>query len=244
MFVHHSFNMKKCIGAILFCISLTTQAQQMEAAGLTYLVQQPRVQSVKPPLLILLHGYGSNEHDLLSMANRLPGQFTIVAARAPITLTAGSYAWYRLNMSGGKTQYNGTEAEQARQQLLRFIETVRQTYNASSVVLMGFSQGAIMSYSLALTQPQKIKGIIALSGRILTDVDAHLASSNELQKLKIFIGHGTSDQVLPVANGEAAYVKCKQLQTQVTFKEYAMGHEISFPELRDIQQWIESVLLK
>ncbi|MES2560787.1 MAG: alpha/beta fold hydrolase [Bacteroidota bacterium] len=234
--------MKIHLAIILFIISLGTQAQQMEAAGLTYIMQKPRVQSVKPPLLIMLHGYGSNEQDLMGLVKYLPTHLLVVAARAPISLSAGSYAWYRMDLSSGKPVYDVKEAELARQTMLNFIDEVKTTYNASEVLLMGFSQGAIMSYSVALTQPQKIKGIVALSGRILTDIDAHLASPEELKKMNIFIGHGTSDQVLPFYNSEAAFLKCKNAGTNVVFKEYSMGHEISFAEVSDIQQWLKGVL--
>lgn len=234
--------MKILFSFILFLISLNTPAQQMDAAGLTYVVQKPRVQAVKAPLLILLHGFGSNEQDLMGLVKYLPPQFTFVAPRAPIALSNGSYAWYHLDLSAGKPVYDVKEAERARQMILSFIDELKIKYNASEVMLLGFSQGAIMSYSVALSQPQKVKGIVALSGRMLTEIDTYLAPSAELKKLKIFIGHGTSDQVLPFYNGEAAFLKCSNLGTQVVFKEYKMGHEISFPELTDIQQWFTTVL--
>lgn len=234
--------MKTHFAIILFLISLTTQAQQMEAAGLMYIVQKPRVQSVKAPLLIMLHGFGSNEQDLMGLEKHLPSQFTIIAVRAPIALSKGSYAWYHLDLSTGKPVYDAKEAEHARQMILSFIDELKITYNASEVLLLGFSQGAIMSYSLALAQPQKVKGIIALSGRMLSEIDEYLAPAEQLKKLKIFIGHGTSDQVLPFYNGEAAFLKCKNLGTQVVFKEYKMGHEISFAEVTDIQQWLKDTM--
>lgn len=234
--------MKQFFLLILFLITLTTQAQQMEAAGLTYLLQKPKVQSVKPPLLIMLHGFGSNEQDLMGLASYFPPQFMIVSARAPITLEAGSYAWYHLDLSHAKPVYDAAEAEKARLQILLFIDELKKKYDVSDVLLIGFSQGAIMSYSVALTQPQKVKGIIALSGRVLADIDTHLASTELLRTLHIFIGHGKNDQVLPFYNGEAAHLRCKNLGTQVIFKEYMMGHEISGVELTDIQKWITTIL--
>ena len=234
--------MKQLGLVILFLFSLTTKAQYMEAAGLTFLLHKPHAPSAKAPLLILLHGYGSNEQDLMGLADQLPQQYTIVSARAPITLSTGSYAWYHLDMSSGKTVYSAVEAEQSRQQLFRFIDELKQKYHASEVVLLGFSQGAIMSYSVALTQPQKVKGIVALSGRLLTDIEPHLASREKLQQLHVFIGHGKTDPVLPFTHGEAAYAKCKKLGTQVTFKEYPMRHEISSQELLDIQRWFQQFM--
>jgi phospholipase/carboxylesterase len=233
--------MKQLTTLILVLTTLTTQAQQMEAAGLTYLFQKPKIQSVKPTLLIMLHGFGSNEHDLMGLASYFPPQFTIVSARAPITLETGSYAWYHLDLSTGKPVYDKTEAESARQQILLFIDELKKKYDASEVLLVGFSQGAIMSYSVALTQPQKLKGIIALSGRVLSDIDTHLAPAEQLRNLYVFIGHGRNDQVLPFYNGEAANLRCKKLETKVTFKEYMMGHEISGAELTDIQKWITTI---
>jgi phospholipase/carboxylesterase len=213
------------------------QTQNTNDLALKYLVKEPSIKSAKLPVLILLHGIGSNEQDLFSMANQLPKQMLIISARAPYTLSQGSYAWYHMDLSTGKPIYSSEEAEKSRNLILQFIDQIKTKYKTEEIYLMGFSQGAIMSYSVALTSPEKVKGVVALSGRILTDIKPHIAPKSKLGKLQLFIGHGINDQVLPLYNGKAAALQCTNLNIPISYKEYQMTHEISREEFSDIMQW-------
>ena len=223
--------------------SVNAQSSKTDDMMLKYLVKEPSIKTAKLPVLILLHGFGSNEQDLFSMANQLPKQMLIISARAPYTLSQGSYAWFHVDLSTGKPIYNAEEAEKSRTVILKFIDQVKTKYHADEIYLMGFSQGAIMSYSIALTNPEKVKGIVALSGRILTDIKPLIASQNKLEKLPVFIGHGINDQTLPIFNGRAASKQCMDLHTLTTYKEYVMGHEISQEEFSDILDWFNKYFL-
>ena len=66
-------------------------------SDLQYIVREPKIASEKPPLLILLHGYGSNKEDLFSFAEELPDALLIVSLEAPLSIGNGSYAWYSIN---------------------------------------------------------------------------------------------------------------------------------------------------
>jgi len=217
--------------------SVNAQSTKTDDLVLKYLVKEPSIKTAKLPVLILLHGFGSNDQDLFSMANQLPKEMLIISARAPYTLSQGSYAWFHVDLSTGKPIYNSEEAEKSRNIILQFIDQIKTKYHAKDVYLMGFSQGAIMSYSVALTNPEKVNGIVALSGRILTDIKPLIANQSKLEKLPIFIGHGTNDQTLPIFNGKAASAQCTNLHIPITYKEYSMGHEISQQEFIDIIEW-------
>src|SRR5205085_4502698 len=108
---------------------------------LQYLVRKPKVASEKPPLIILLHGVGSNEEDLFSFAENLPGKFLVISARAPHVLSPGSYAWYHVDLSTGKRNINVEEAELTRKLLIRFIEDLKNelSFDENQVYLCGFS---------------------------------------------------------------------------------------------------------
>jgi len=107
------------------------------------------------------------------------------------------------------------------------------------VYLCGFSQGAIMSYSVGLTQPDKINGMAIMSGRLLEDVKPFIKDSAQLANLKVFVSHGNNDQVLGVhyATESVAYLKQKGLNP--TFKIYPDGHTISAAMLKDLVSWLE-----
>lgn len=215
--------------------------KQTDTINLQYLYQAPRLKSDKPPLLILLHGVGSNEQDLFALAAQLPGKYLIVSVRGPITLGPESYAWYQVDFSNGKPSINKEQAEKSRTTILEFIEQLKtkHQFDTTQVYLCGFSQGAIMSYSVALTQPNKIKGIAAMSGRLLEEVKPQIKDSAQLAHLKVFVSHGSNDQVLGVhyANESIAYLKQKGLQP--TFKTYPDGHTINAAMLKDLLEWLE-----
>ena len=207
---------------------------------LFYVHRAPSVASAKPPLLILLHGTGSNEQDLFSFANQLPGKFLIVSARAPYTISKGSYTWYELHFDNGKPIYSKEQAEQSRKTILAFIEQLKtkHDFDPAQVYLCGFSQGGIMSYSVALTQPDKIKGIAVMSGRLLEEVRTMTAAKEKLKPLSIFISHGTKDNVLTIQYAREAEAYIKQLGLTPLYKEYPEGHTVSREMFTDLFNWL------
>lgn len=206
---------------------------------LSYLVREPRSVIAKSPLIILLHGVGSNENDLFSFAGHLPAKFLVISARAPLIAGKDSYAWYQVDFSSGKPSYNKEQAEKSRNMIHQFIGQLKMKYriDETQIHLCGFSQGAIMAYYVGLTQPDKIKGIAAMSGRILDEVKPMIASGTDLHQLKIFISHGTNDQVLTVQYGRDAAAYLKKINLNPTYREYPAGHTITDAMFRDLVDW-------
>jgi phospholipase/carboxylesterase len=217
----------------------------MNQLSLTHLVRQPAVPSGgRPPLLILLHGVGSNEQDLMGLAPALDPRFLIVSARAPITLQPGSYAWFHIEFTPNGIMIQPDEAEASRVRLLKFVDELVETYGADPkrVYLMGFSQGTIMSLAASLTQPGKFAGVVGMSGRLLPEVEPMIAPDDQLKGLPLMIVHGTSDQVLPISYGRAVRDKLRKLPVELTYKEYSMPHSVSPESLNDVAAWLTSRL--
>ena len=212
---------------------------------LHYKVKHPKTESANTPLIILLHGVGSNENDLFSFANQLPGNFLIVSARAPFTIGQESYAWYEVDFSTGKPLINKTKAEQSRISIIAFIDALKEKYqfDEKQVYLCGFSQGGIMAYSVGLTRPDKIKGIAVMSGRLLDEVKPSIKKTEQLKQLNVFISHGTNDTVLGIhyATGSLAYLK--ELGITSTFNTYPEGHTISKEMFADLVNWLQKIVL-
>lgn len=210
---------------------------------LHYLYRLPKVKTLHPPVLILLHGVGSNENDLFSFAQIAPDNFLVISARAPYTLSAGSYAWYSVDFSAGKPVIDAAQAEKSRTELLRFLDQLKELhdFDPGKVFLCGFSQGAIMSYSVGLTQPDKIKGIAVLSGRLLDEVKPKISKTEQLKKLQVFIAHGEQDNVLGAHYAAEANLYLKQLGIIATTKLYNHGHTIDHGEIVDLMQWLKTV---
>src|SRR5712691_12567796 len=124
----------------------------METLSLVHLTRKPAVEGGAPPLLLLLHGVGSNEDDLFGLVPFLDQRFLIISARAPNTLGPESYGWFEVDFRPQGTVINAAQAEASRKLLISFINELVMTYGADAkqVYLMGFSQGTIMSASIVL----------------------------------------------------------------------------------------------
>jgi phospholipase/carboxylesterase len=208
--------------------------------SLKYL-EQANVESRNQPLVIFLHGYGSNEQDLFGIKDELPPQYTYLSVRAPMTLEEGSYQWFRKK---GEGAYNGEtdDLKTSRQVLLDFVAQAAKKYHTETdkVFLVGFSQGAIMSYEVALRHPEAVGGIAALSGRILPVLKSELKPDEKRQPLAIFIGHGTADKRLPYTDGTEADSLLQSLSLKPEFHAYeGVGHSISATEMQDLSAWLQ-----
>lgn len=208
--------------------------------SLHYLVRQPKIKTEKTPLVILMHGVGSNEQNMFSFTDALPDNFLVVSARGPLTLRPNSYAWFQAQIMPDRSIINEEQAENSRKEIIQFIEDLKnvEDFDEEQVYLMGFSQGGIMSYSVALTEPEKIKGIAVMSGRLLSEVKPLIVSDERLKKLNIFISHGTHDSVLKFgyATDAADYLHSKGLQPE--FHQYPEDHTINQQMLGDVVKWL------
>ncbi len=212
----------------------------MKKLPLVYLVRQPGVEADTPPLLLLLHGVGSNEHDLFGLAPFLDKRFLIISVRAPNTLGPGSYAWFEVNFTPQGPVIKPEQAVASHKMLITFLKEAITAYNADpkQVYLMGFSQGAIMSASIALIQPELVAGAVLMSGRIPPEIRTHIASHERLSGLPLLVVHGTADMVLPIRYGRDSRELLSSLPVQLTYHEYPMGHEVSQESLSDVTTWL------
>jgi len=212
--------------------------------SLAHLVHKPEIPSTNPPVLILLHGVGSNEQDLMGLAPELDPRFLIVSARAPITLGPGSFAWFHVQFAPTGFLINPAEAEESRKKVLQFVDEVVREYKADpkQVYLMGFSQGCIISLYAALTEPEKFAGVVGMSGRLLPDAVPNLASPDRLKHLQIIVVHGTEDQVIPIEYGRAIRDQLTPLPIKFGYKEYRMAHHVSQASMADISAWLKDRL--
>ena len=212
--------------------------------SLEYLVRLPAVPSTKPPVLILLHGYGANEQDLFSLASMLPEELLLVCARAPKTLGVGQYAWFDIDYSTGKPVGNMEQAEIARTKVKHFVDEIIEYFHAdtSRVFLGGFSQGAMLSFSVGLTFPGLLAGILPMSGRIVPEVQQKITKENAPKQLPVFLAHGTLDQVIPVRYAHDAREYLRELGVRTEYHEYPIAHTISSEEVVAVSNWLGKML--
>ncbi|MDB0615289.1 alpha/beta hydrolase-fold protein [Tenacibaculum dicentrarchi] len=211
---------------------------------LNYIVREPKQATTNPPLLILLHGYGSNEEDLFSFAQELPENMLIISAQAPYTMGGNAFAWYAINFDAVKGKFSDLEqAATSVTKIADFIDEIKSKYNTNpdKTFILGFSQGAILSYALSFNYPNKVQHVIALSGYI----DEKLIK-NQQENTKIttdyYISHGTVDQVIPVDWARKAPVFLNANNLKNDYSEYPVGHGVAPQNFYNFQKWIENRL--
>ncbi len=229
------------IQAIGFAQTLTVNTE------LIYKVNLPAKKSEKAPVIILLHGYGSNEDDLFAIARSFDGRFLTFSLRAPFVAEGQGYCWYTLDRSAEKhLKHVYKLVNESRAKILSFVSNACKTYKADStqVFLMGFSQGSIMAYDIALSKPEKVKGVIALSGKLLNETKKIKFDSLKVSNIKFFIGHGSMDNLIEIKEADEAAKFLKSKKNNVLYKTYEIPHSINGQELNDIKIWLKNNIEK
>ena len=195
----------------------------------------------QPPALLLLHGFGANEQDLIGLAPYLDPRFHIISARAPIDMGWGSFAWYRIDMlPDGNFHYDQEEALQSVYLIDKFIDEIIEAYDLDPqrLFLAGFSQGAIQSCALLMLNPKKIAGVVAMSGRWPDPVDAIRVPDERLTGKPVLAVHGLNDPVIQIGFARQLKKKFEALPVNFTYQEFPMAHNISAESLQLVRKWL------
>lgn len=207
-----------------------------------FYIKRPSVFMENAPLLIMLHGFGSDENDLFSFASELPEKLFIISVRAPITMQPFGNAWYAIHFEAPQGKWSDTDQAIASRDLVaNFIDEICAKYpvDPKNVTLLGFSQGTILSYAVSLTYPQKVKNIIALSGYI--DKNMIIQKENfEYSHLDFYCSHGSMDQVLPVEWARQSGPFLKSLNIKYQYSEYPVGHGVAPQNFYEFREWLKA----
>jgi phospholipase/carboxylesterase len=210
----------------------------MEASSLFYKVAPLGSNQAGPhPTLILLHGRGTDENDLLDLTSSFDPRLLVVSIRAPYRFPYGGYTWFDLNE---QSRVNFDQLIEGRDALIRCLDDVQQKHSVDlkRIFLFGFSMGAMMSLTVSLSHPDRFKGVIAHSGMLLKN-DKLKYRWNELDEISFFIAHGTHDPIVPVESSRQAYQKLMDANADVIYREYPIQHTISEESLSDAAIWLQ-----
>lgn len=198
----------------------------------------------RPPLLLLLHGVGSNEKHLFELAAQLDPRFVVLSLRAPIRWGPDSFAWFTVRFTGAGPSIVATELRASRDAVAQLIPAAIEAYGAdpARVYLLGFSQGAILSLTLALTEPHLLAGIVACAARIPPEVVPWAMPPAETAGLPVLWLHGRQDQVLPIDWAHRARPILEQQGIALTSREYDAPHTITPEMLADANAWLAQQL--
>lgn len=207
---------------------------------LYYVAKAPENATANAPAIILLHGYGSNENDLFELAPQMPNNYYVFSLRAPFKIGADQYQWYEIKRTSGNIEINFEQEEQSRKKLINFIDelVIKYKLNKSKIIVAGFSQGGILAEAIGLTAPEKVAGVACFSGRYLAELKPVIKSKTQLQNKKIFLAHGTQDQLITINVAEENYKALMALGLKVTYKKDNVGHSISGNLLKAFNLWL------
>lgn len=200
----------------------------------------PDVERARPdaghPVIILLHGRGATEDDLLGLSPSFDPRFLIIAVRAPLDFAYGGFTWYELQEIGTPEPAQFAESYD---RLIRFLDDVRTHYpvDPQKMALVGFSMGAVMAYAGALTEPEKIHSIVAHSG-YLPEHSGLVFRWNELRGKGFFVAHGVADPVIGVDFARRAKELLGRTEADLVYREYPISHSMSEESVMEFTQWL------
>ncbi|MBR8064144.1 phospholipase [Burkholderia ambifaria] len=193
--------------------------------------------------LLLLHGVGGNETNLLNLADTIDPRIEIAFVRGPLTFGPNQHAWFPVRFGPNGPEIDAARAEASRVQLIGLLRALRAPDAATDTpdvptVIAGFSQGGIMSASVALTSPADVAAFAVLCGRILPEIDPLIASRDALSRLHALVMHGRFDDKLPLAWADTADAKLTALGVAHDTRLYDTGHELTAPMAGDFSRWV------
>jgi len=194
------------------------------------------------PAILTLHGRGANAFDLLSLAPYLcGGRFLMICPQGPLETPIGGeavgYAWYPMSLGGPPDVQAMVESQRM---LRQFSDECLQRYpiDPKRFAILGFSQGGVMAYGLALSNPQRFAALAALSTWFSQELTDQLGIGKGAESLPILVQHGTKDPMIQVARAHDSVEQLRKLRAPLTFREYEMGHEIKPRSLADLSDWL------
>lgn len=215
----------------------TSSLRTLDNAALYHRVVPPR-EAVpgQSPALLMLHGRGANELDLLDLAEELDPRLLVVSARAPFQMGSG-YHWYQLLGIGEPEPQSFAHSRSA---LRRFIDEIIPGFdiNPACLFLLGFSQGGMMAGTITLTNPDLAAGTIILSGYLPLHAGLEI-DTEAVRGRAFFVAHGEQDDVLPIHYGREAKEFLERAGADLTYHEYAMRHSVGYEELTDLNSWLK-----
>jgi phospholipase/carboxylesterase len=207
--------------------------------NLKFVERAPRAPGLSRTL-VLLHGYGADEHDLLPLAHELDPRLRAVSLRAPISLGGAMRAWFNLSQDERGLSFDAAEVRAGMEAARAAVEEIAA--GSPKPILLGFSQGAGMALAVALTRPGLVAGVLSLSGVMRALDPADLPRPSSLKGFPVFAAHGEQDTLVPIELGRSVRDELVRLGVSVSWHEYPMGHMVVPQELEDARAWLQKLL--
>lgn len=186
-------------------------------------IYRQRLPSSPPPhpLILLLHGWTGDENVMWVFASRLPKSAWLAAPRGLFPALPGGYGWQPHRVGSWPAVDGFLPAVTALQAFLR-VENFPSA-DLDHIHLIGFSQGAALSFAFAHYYPQRVASIAALSGFMPSGMQPPFPFAH----IPVFWAHGTQDELVPIERARRAVQALQESQFQVDYCEHEVGHKLN-----------------
>ncbi len=215
--------------------------------NLTHTLYEP-AGSGPHPTLVALHGYGANANDLIALAPYLGGgTLQMICPQAPLAIPIGGgmsgFGWFPL--TGNGQLFDAAAITRAADQVREFLASAISRYpvDPRKLVLAGFSQGGVLAYLIALEDPTRFAGLVALSSWLPPPLVGMLGANDARRRLPTLVQHGAADEVINVARARQSVESLRELGVPLSYREHDMGHEISAASLAALAEWLDEKVL-
>jgi phospholipase/carboxylesterase len=200
------------------------------------------------PTILALHGWGASAHDLIGLAPFLyGGEALVLCPQGPVSFEAGpglrGHGWFPI--AAGRA-FDAAAFAKGAAELRAFLDAALERYpvDPRKLVALGFSQGGVMALELALAEPERFAGLVALSSWLPEPLAARVLRQEAHARLQTLVVHGTRDPMLPVERGRETRDRLLALGVPTTYREFEMQHEIRPEALRALVEWLDERVLR
>lgn len=214
---------------------MTNSMSEIQEVG-DWILRIRNPKSLRPSkLLLLLHGWTGNENSMWIFTPRIPDNYLVVSPRGMYPTSLGGYGWRGGEIDGWSKIYDFKEAIEA---LLDLIDSEIVSFvQVEKFSLMGFSQGAALSYAMTLMFPQRIDKLLGISG-FMPDGAEDYVDRGELQGKTAFVAHGRMDEMVPIQKARRVVNVLKQAGAEVIYCEDDIGHKLSSGCFRGLNKFL------
>lgn len=196
----------------------------------------------RAPLLLLLHGIGSNELAMAGLAPAFDPRLIVVSVRAPLASGPYAFEWFPMTFGPTGPIVDPAETATAWRRMADFVDEVVAAYDADPdrVFVGGFSQGGMVALATLLTSPGRVRGALCLSGHLVPDVIRSAAPPDSLAGKPVLVTHGRFDRTLDVELGRRAAAELRQLALDVTYREFDLDHTTNEASIAWVGSWLSA----
>ncbi|HUV26567.1 MAG TPA: dienelactone hydrolase family protein [Anaerolineales bacterium] len=189
-------------------------------------VVRQRIPEVPGPhrLILLLHGWTGDENSMWIFTPRLPRNYLILSPRGITRTLLGGFGWENTGVTGWPSAQDFQDAIGSLFELVASFKYPELRSDQFDVV--GFSQGAAFAYTMILQYPERINQLAGLSGFLPKGLDKEIIG-NRLKNKKIFVSHGSADEIVPVDQARIVVRELKSAGSEVIYCEEDVGHKLS-----------------